>query len=151
MTIQNGRLNHVTNRPDGESERIPGNIRVLIADDVPQVRQGLVTMLKLASKNLPHKIEVIGEAQNGIEAIELAKRLHPDVVLMDLEMPVLDGCDATQNIKSADPTTGVVVLTIHGDDATRLKATQAGADAFIEKGAPVNELLQAIQQCGRRA
>ncbi len=126
---------------------MPGEIRILIVDDLPQVRLGLATMLKLATKNLQHKIEVIGEAQNGIEAIEQARMFHPDVVLMDLEMPVLNGFSATRAIKSMSPSISVIILTIYGDPATRQNAEQAGADAFIEKDAPINQLLQAIQNC----
>jgi DNA-binding NarL/FixJ family response regulator len=122
------------------------NVQVLIVDDIPQVRQGMATVLKLAAKNLQPAIEVIGEAKDGSEAVEQTKLLHPDVVLMDLEMPVLDGYAATQSIKSLDPTIGVVVLTIYIDDVSRVKANQAGADAFIEKGAPINDLIQAIHR-----
>ncbi|MGE5221147.1 MAG: response regulator transcription factor [Omnitrophica WOR_2 bacterium] len=125
----------------------PDNIKVLIVDDITQVRQGLVTMLRLASKNLDPKIEVTGEAQNGEEAIEQATILHPDVILMDLEMPVVDGFSAAQGIKSEHPSIWVVALTIHGDSATRMKASEAGFDAFVEKGAPKEELIQAIQNC----
>ncbi len=121
------------------------SIRVLIVDDMPQVRHGLATVLQLAGKASKPKIDVIGEAQNGSEAIQNAQMLHPDVILMDLEMPVLDGFSATQYIKSIHPSISIVVLSIHSDPASRLKAVQAGADAFVEKGAPLEELLQAIQ------
>jgi len=130
---------------------IQENIRVLIVDDVPWVRQGLVTMLKLAARNVMPKLEVIGEAQNGSEAIEKARTLGPDVILMDLEMPILDGYEATRCIKSVLPSILIIVLTIHSDSTTRRNAVQAGADAFIEKGAPLEELLQAIQRCRRTA
>ena len=120
-------------------------IKVLIVDDVSEVRQGLATMLKLAARNFTPKIEVVGDAQNGSHAIEQAHMLHPDVVLMDLEMPVMDGYTATQHIKSTQPSISVVVLSIHSDPTSRQKAFQAGADAFIEKGAPLAELIQAIQ------
>ncbi|OGN89415.1 MAG: hypothetical protein A2Y88_04565 [Chloroflexi bacterium RBG_13_48_10] len=128
---------------------IQENIRVLIVDDIPQVRQGLATMLKLAARNILPQIEVIGEAQNGSEAIQQAQMLHPDVVLMDLEMPVLDGYTATQCIKSTNPSILIVILTIHSDPVTRQKAAHAGADAFVEKGAPLGELLQTIQRYRR--
>ena len=121
------------------------SIRVLIVDDMPQVRHGLATVLKLAGKATNPKIDIIGEAQTGSEAIQNAQMLHPDVILMDLEMPVLDGFSATQFIKSTQPSISIVVLSIHSDPTSRLKAIQAGADAFVEKGAPLDELLQAIQ------
>ena len=124
-------------------------IRVLIVDDLPQVRQGLAIALKLAGKAYKPKIDIIGEAQDGNEAIEQASILHPDVVLMDLEMPVLDGFTATQRIKSTNPSILIVALTIHSDLASRQKAVQNGADAFIEKGAPLEELLQAIHSYRR--
>lgn len=130
---------------------IQENIRVLIVDDDPRVRQGLAIMLKLAAKNVMPKLEVLGEAQNGSEAIEKAQALHPDVVLMDLEMPILDGYEATRCIKSVQPSILIIVLTIHSDRTTRQKAVHAGADAFVEKGAPLEELLQAIQRCRRTA
>ena len=121
-------------------------IRLLIVDDLPQVRYGLVIALELASKAARTRINIIGEAQNGKEAVEQAKALEPDVVLMDLEMPVLDGYTATQCIKAQDPSIYVVALTIHGDNASRQKAAQAGADAFIEKGIPLGELVQVIER-----
>ena len=124
---------------------IQEKIRVLIVDDVPQVRQGLTIMLKLISRNITPMIEVIGEAQNGSEAITQAQMLQPDVILMDLEMPGLDGYAATQSIKSASPSILIIILSIHGDPASRQKVIQAGADAFVEKGAPLEELIRAIQ------
>ncbi len=121
-------------------------IRVLIVDDVPQVRLGLAIMLKLAARNITPGIEVIGEAQNGSDAIIQAQILKPDVVLMDLEMPGLDGYQATQSIKSADPSILIVALSIHSDPSSRQKVIQAGADAFVEKGGPLDDLFSAIQR-----
>jgi len=122
------------------------SIRILIVDDLPQVRQGLASVLQLASRSTIPSVEVIGEAQNGIEAIEKAQSLHPDVVLMDLEMPGLDGWAATRSLKLTNPSIFIVALTIHGDQASRQRANQVGVDAFIEKGAPLVELIQAIQR-----
>jgi DNA-binding NarL/FixJ family response regulator len=127
-----------------------GGIRVLIVDDVTQVRQELKTVLSLATKNSLH-IDVIGEAKNGNEAIVQSEMLNPDVVLMDLEMPGGDGLAASHSIKTSHPTIGVIVLTIHSDDHTRQKAALAGVDAFIEKGSPISELLQAIYRHTRAA
>jgi DNA-binding NarL/FixJ family response regulator len=120
-------------------------IRILIADDLPRVRFELTTMLKLLGTKDSVDLVVIGEAQNGYEAIQQAQNLHPDVIIMDLEMPELDGYRATESIKSADPTVFIVILSIHSDPLSRQKAIQAGADAFVEKGAPLNELLQVIR------
>lgn len=119
-------------------------LRILIVDDVPQVRLGLTTMLRLASRNSKPKIEVVGEAKNGDDAIRQTKLLHPDVILMDLEMPVSNGYHATQSIKSTNPSTFIIILTIHDDPITRQKASQAGADAFIVKSAPLDSLIQVI-------
>lgn len=120
------------------------NIRVLITDDMPQVRQGLSTMLRLVTKNIYPKIQVVGEAQNGDEAVQQARLLHPDAILMDLEMPVMDGYTATQLIKANDPSIFIIVLTIHDNPDTRKKAKQAGVDEFIAKSAPPEGIVRAI-------
>jgi DNA-binding NarL/FixJ family response regulator len=113
--------------------------RVLIVDDSPQVRQELRTLLTLAGD-----IEIVGEATDGLEAIRLAEALQPEVVLMDLEMPVLDGYEAARQIKSRWPACRVVALTVHGYEAARQKASQAGVDVFLVKGVSVETLVQAI-------
>lgn len=113
--------------------------RVLIVDDSPRVRQELRTLLPLAGE-----IEIVGEAADGQEAILLVQALRPDVVLMDLEMPVLDGYEATRQIKAGSPFCRVVALTVHGYEEVRQKAMQAGADLFLVKGAEVESLVQAI-------
>ena len=114
---------------------------VLIADDVAQVREDLRSVLTLAGG-----IEVVGEASNGQETVELAESLRPDVVLMDLEMPGLDGCAATRRIKARLPSARVVALTVHGDEVTRNEAFQAGVDAFVVKGAALGNLVKAISE-----
>jgi DNA-binding NarL/FixJ family response regulator len=119
-------------------------IQVLIVDDMPQVRQGLSAMLELAAKKIFPKIKVVGEAKDGKHAIEQAQALHPDVILMDLEMPVLDGFKATQCIKSKDPCVFIIILTIYDDQTTRQQATMAGADGFIAKSVPPGNLVRAI-------
>jgi DNA-binding NarL/FixJ family response regulator len=113
--------------------------RVLIADDNPQVRQELAILLPLAGD-----IEIVGEAVDGREAICLAQALQPEVVLMDLEMPALDGYEATRQIKAGSPSCRVVALTVHGYEAAQQKAMQAGVDLFLVKGAAVESLVQAI-------
>jgi len=117
--------------------------RVLIVDDVPQVRRELCTLLPL----LDVTIDIAGEAENGQSAIELAAALQPDVVLMDVEMPIMDGLAATRLIKQQRPQCPprVVILSIHNDEAIRAQARSAGADDFVDKGAPLAALLQAIQ------
>jgi len=120
-------------------------IRLLIVDDVDQVRQDLCTVLALAGDaEIEHPIEIVGEAANGLEAISQAQVLKPDVVLMDLEMPVLDGYEATRQIKALHPGCRVIALTVHEYAAAYQQALQAGMDAFIVKGAPLETLVQAI-------
>jgi DNA-binding NarL/FixJ family response regulator len=118
--------------------------RVLIVDDSPQVRQELRTLLPLAGD-----IEIVGEAADGQEALRLTQALQPDVVLMDLEMPVLDGYEATRQIKAGSPSCRVVALTVHGYEAARQKASQSGVDVFLVKGGSVETLVQAISNRGR--
>jgi len=115
--------------------------RVLIVDDSPQVRQELRTLLTLAGD-----IEIVGEAADGLEAIRLAEALQPEVILMDLEMPVMDGYEAARQIKSRWPACRVVALTVHGYEAARQKASQAGVDVFLVKGVSVETLVQAISR-----
>jgi two-component system nitrate/nitrite response regulator NarL len=118
--------------------------RVLIVDDSPQVRQELRTLLPLAGD-----IEIVGEAGDGQEAIHMAQALQLDVVLMDLEMPVLDGYEATRQIKAGSPSCRVVALTVHGYESARQKASQCGVDVFLVKGGSVETLVQAISDWGR--
>lgn len=114
-------------------------IRILVVDDVEDVRQGLCALLSLFDQ-----VEVVGQAADGLAAIERAETLKPQVVLMDLEMPGMDGYQATLRIKSNDRACRVVALTVHGYAEARQKAFQAGVDAFIVKGAPLDELVGAI-------
>jgi DNA-binding NarL/FixJ family response regulator len=115
------------------------NIRVLIVDDVERVRQDLSTFLRLTGD-----LEIVGEACNGLEAIRQAAILHPQVILMDLEMPVMDGYEAARQIKVLQPASRVIALTIHGGEAQRQQALQAGADDFFVKGASLDALLRSI-------
>jgi len=119
-------------------------MRVLVVDDLPEVRQGLANVLHLAGRSSTPRIEVVGEAQNGAEAIQQAQALHPDVILMDLEMPVMDGYAATRQIKADQPGVRVIILSIHTDTLAVQKARAAGADDFIVKGASLQTLLNAI-------
>ncbi len=90
-------------------------------------------------------LEVVGEAENGVAAVDLAASLHPDVVLMDLRMPVMDGVAATGRIRSELPGTRVLVLTTYESDADVLKALQAGATGYLLKDAPSEDLFSAIR------
>jgi DNA-binding NarL/FixJ family response regulator len=120
-------------------------IRLLIADDLEHVRQSLRTILELAGG-----LQVVGEAANGLEAVQLAGRLSPDVVLMDLAMPEADGLEATRRIKAQNPETGVVMVTIHDRKDTREEAAEAGVDAFLAKGNDTETLIRTIREVGRR-
>ena len=113
--------------------------RVLIVDDMEQVRRDLRTVLTLSGD-----IEIVGEAANGLEAIRLAESLTPDVILMDLEMPILNGYEATHRIKNHRPSCKVIALTVHAYESARAKALRDGVDNFVVKGAPVEELVRAI-------
>jgi DNA-binding NarL/FixJ family response regulator len=119
-------------------------IRILIADDHPVVRTGLEGMLAGQPE-----FEVIGEATNGREAIDLADRLRPDVVLMDLRMPVLDGVLATSEIKRRRPAVQVLVLTTYDSDADILRAIEAGAIGYLLKDAPRDDLFRAIHAAAK--
>ncbi len=115
------------------------HVRVLIADDMPQVRQELRGILQLTGE-----LEVVGEAANGWEAISQAEALRPDAVVMDLEMPVMDGFEATRQIKERGLAANVVVLSIHADSDNLERARQAGADVFIDKASRFTTLMSAI-------
>jgi DNA-binding NarL/FixJ family response regulator len=114
-------------------------LRVLIVDDVTQVRHDLRLVLSLADD-----VEIVGEAANGLEAICQADAVNPEVILLDLEMPLMDGYTATAQIKSRFPGCRIVALTVHDYPQARRKAFQAGVDAFIVKGDPVIQLIQTI-------
>ena len=114
-------------------------VRVLIADDHPIFRDGLATLLD----PLPG-IDVVGRAQDGIEAVELTLARHPDFVIMDIQMPRLNGIAATRQIVSADPSIGVLVITMGEDDSTVFSAIRAGARGYLLKGADQAEIVRAI-------
>ena len=115
-------------------------IRILIADDHSVVRQGLRMFL-----SLDPELEVIGEAENGEEAVARARALNPDVVLMDMLMPVMDGVTATTQIRSEMPDTEVIALTSVLDDGTVVGAVRAGAIGYLLKDTEADELCRAIK------
>lgn len=114
-------------------------IRILIADDQTITRSGLQLLLS-ASPNL----EIVGEARNGEEAIEAAAALQPDVVLMDLRMPGVNGIEATRRIHRASPHISILILTVFEDDVSVFPAIRAGARGYLLKNSEQDELLQAI-------
>jgi len=121
-------------------------IRLLLVDDQPAVLRGLG--LRLA---LEPDMQIIGEASTGREALSMAQALSPDVVLMDVEMPEMDGIDATAALRATASTSAVVILSIHDDPQTRVRAQAAGAVAFVEKSGATDSLLVAIRQAARQA
>jgi len=116
-------------------------IRLLLVDDQLAVRRGLNMRLLLEPD-----IHVVGEASTGAEALALAGQLQPDVVLMDVEMPGMDGITATAALRAAAPQCAVVILSIHDDVSTRTRAQRAGAVAFVVKRGTTEALLAAIRQ-----
>ncbi len=115
-------------------------IRVLVADDQRTVRDGLTMLVGLIDG-----VEVVGAACDGVEAVELAQTEHPDVVLMDLRMPRMEGAEATRHIRTELPETQVLVLTTYADDESLFPALQAGARGYLTKDASAEEIEQAIR------
>jgi pilus assembly protein CpaE len=120
-------------------------IRLVLVDDQETVRQGLKMRLLLEPD-----ITVVGEASSGKEALALVQQLCPDVVLMDVEMPDMDGIATTAALYSIFPQSVTVMLSIHSDHVTRARARTAGAKAFVEKLGSTEELLSAIRQSYRK-
>ncbi|CAN5167087.1 response regulator transcription factor [soil metagenome] len=118
-------------------------LRVLVADDHPMFRDGLRTLLASSSDT-----ELVGEATSGEEAVSLAADLQPDVILMDVQMPGMDGIEATRRIVRDSPHVRVLVVTMFEDDATVFKAMRAGARGYLLKGANYKEMLRAIVAVG---
>ena len=117
-----------------------GPVRVLVVDDQALVREGLMTLLEA----VPDITPVAAAAADGEEAVALSARHRPDVVLMDLRMPRLDGVEATRRIREAQPETEIVVLTTHADDDSILDALRAGARGYLTKDAGIVEIARAV-------
>lgn len=120
------------------------NIKVLLADDHALLRSGLSSLL-----NEENGIEVVGEAENGRDAVRKVQELDPDVVLMDIGMPVMNGMDATKQITRRNRDVKVLVLTVHDNEEYLTKAFEAGAAGYILKQAADDDLLKAIQVIAR--
>jgi DNA-binding NarL/FixJ family response regulator len=125
-------------------ERADPAIRIVIAEDQALVRRGAAALISMESD-----MEVVGQARNGVEAVELAQLLQPDVILMDLHMPLKGGVAATREITRALPNTQILVLTTLNDDETVFEAVRAGAHAYLLKDADEDELLETIRALRR--
>jgi DNA-binding NarL/FixJ family response regulator len=121
-------------------------IRLVLVDDQATVRQGLKMRLLLEPD-----ITIIGEASSGKEALAIVPQLLPDVVLMDIEMPEMDGIAVTTTLHSIVPQSVTVMLSIHSDNVTRARAQKAGAKAFVEKSGSTDELLSVIRQACQKS
>ena len=116
-----------------------GTVRLLLADDHRMVRQSMRRSMEDAG------FDVVGEAPDGQEAVRLAEELRPDVVLMDVSMPVLDGVEATRQVRAAGTGTQVVILTMHADADVVRRALQAGAVGYLTKDCSIDEVVEAVR------
>lgn len=119
-------------------------LRVLIADDHPLFRHGIAALLQAAAA-----FEVVGEARSGEEAVALAEQIQPDVILMDIHMPGLNGIEATRRILHTSPHIRILMVTMSEDDASMFAAMRAGARGYVLKDAQKEDLLRAIRAVGR--
>ena len=115
-------------------------IKILLADDHPIVRNGISASLQSIEN-----FEIVGEAENGEQAIELTEHHQPDVVIVDIAMPKMCGIEATRSIKAKSPATKVLVLTMHGEEQYMLQMLQAGANGYLAKHSSKDELISAIE------
>ncbi len=119
-------------------------IRIFLVDDQKNVRQGLKMQLELEPD-----LAVVGEASNGCDAVNEVPRVKPDVVVMDLEMPGMNGIDATEQIHISDPSVPVIFLSVYDDSRIQLQAARAGGVAFISKRGGTELLLKAIRSVAK--
>lgn len=130
--------------PAIEGDQVKDKIRLLVVDDHHVVREGLVGLLRSCGE-----LEVVGEAADGEEALQLAWALRPDAILMDAEMPVMHGIEATRQIKQRLPQTKVIAISVHDEAPVRNAMTAAGADAYVCKSAAADDLVDAIHEAFR--
>ncbi|MBN1580877.1 MAG: response regulator transcription factor [Anaerolineae bacterium] len=119
-------------------------IRVLLADDQPLIREGLAIIL-----NTQPDIQVVGQASDGREAIELARRTRPDVILMDIKMPQVDGIKATREINQAQPDIPIIILTTYSEDELVFEGIRAGASGYLLKDITRSQLAEAVRGAAR--
>lgn len=115
-------------------------IRLMLVDDQALFREGLKVLLDLEAA-----LHIVAEASNGLQALEKAQQIHPQVILMDLNMPQMDGVQATKKIKEALPETNILVLTTFDDDERVFDALKAGASGYLLKDTPSNQLVEAVK------
>jgi two-component system, NarL family, response regulator NreC len=116
-------------------------VTVLLADDHPIVRQGLRHLLEMQSD-----FKVVGEASDGLEASQMAERYHPDVLVVDMMMPGLNGLEVTHQVRQRSPATRIIVLSMHNNDAYVLQALKRGASGYVLKDSGPAEVVQAVKQ-----
>ncbi|MHB8576963.1 MAG: response regulator [Dehalococcoidia bacterium] len=129
---------------EAEAPDMTGQIRILIADDHEVVRAGLAAILQTEAD-----LEVVGEASDGVDALALAEQLRPQVLILDLAMPKLDGVEVIRRLRETAPEIGIVVFTVFDTDERILSALQAGARGYLLKGAPRDEVFTAIRTVSR--
>jgi DNA-binding NarL/FixJ family response regulator len=115
-------------------------VRVVVADDHAIVREGTAELLERAGG-----IEVVGQAANGLQAVQLAEQLRPNVLLMDLAMPGMDGLEATRRVREVSPGTAILALTVHDEEAYVMAMLEAGASGYVTKAARGRELIDAVR------
>ena len=123
-----------------KSQSASDKIRILIADDHALMRVGIRSMLEMQ-----HDMTVVGEAEDGMSVIELAAELKPDVIVMDLMMPIISGADATRRIRAADDRVKIVILSSYGTTVDMARALDYGANGALQKESPSGELISAIR------
>ena len=114
--------------------------RILVVDDVPAVRQGLCSLLA------SYQLEICGEAENGKQAVDQVQELYPDIVVLDISMPVMDGLRATMEIRRVAPSTKVVLFSIHDGPQAKTAAKMVGADALVSKAAAAFDLVPTLRR-----
>ena len=119
-------------------------IRILLADDHQVLRSGLRALL-----NMEPDFDVVGEASNGVEAVKLAETLRPDIIVMDVSMPEMDGLKAAEEIQSLGLKSKIVILTVHADEQYLFQTLKAGASGFVHKSSADSELIDAIRTANR--
>ena len=119
-------------------------IRILLADDHQVLRSGLRALL-----NMEPDLDVVGEASNGIEAVKLAETLRPDIIVMDVSMPEMDGLKAAEEIQSLGLQSKIVILTVHADEQYLFQTLKAGASGYVHKSSADSELIDAIRTANR--